>query len=247
MSASLFVSAITTAVPISKAEQIKLAMLDLEGLGLLDEPNQQPSQQLNKKDTRKKQIKKEKLSMVYPRDCMTWSKKMILQKSKDFDVIIHKNAREYKVDSNLIRSVITAESCFRKKALSKANAKGLMQLIPDTAKRFGVKNSYEPKQNIRGGTKYLRFLLDRFKGNLTKVIAAYNAGEGKVDIYKGVPPYKETRQYVKNVLKVYSLLKPKVLSQSRVKAVYKVPRLGLKPGRNGWAYNRKMAPHLYKH
>ncbi len=117
--------------------------------------------------------------------------------------------------SNLVRAVITAESCFKRKALSSAGAQGLMQLIPATAKRFGVRNSYDPKQNIRGGIKYLKFLLARYKGNLKKTIAAYNAGEGKVDHYKGIPPYKETRRYVKNVLKIYDLLKPR---KSRVKA-----------------------------
>ena len=85
-----------------------------------------------------------------------------------------------------------------------------MQLIPATAERFGVTDSYMPQQNIRGGTKYLRFLMDRFRGDLKKVIASYNAGEGAVDKYKGIPPYKETIQYVKNVMQVYSVLKPAV-------------------------------------
>jgi len=143
----------------------------------------------------------------------------------------------------LIKAVITAESCFKVKAKSHANARGLMQLIPATAKRFGVQNSYNPEQNIRGGVKYLKFLKARYKGDLKKVIAAYNAGEGAVDKYKGIPPYKETKNYVKSVLKTYAKLNPKA---ARVSAVYQLPKIGNKAGRYGWRYNRQLAPHLYK-
>ena len=122
-----------------------------------------------------------------------------------------------------------------------------MQLIPDTAARFGVKDSYDPKSNIRGGVSYLRFLLDRYKGNLEKTIAAYNAGEGKVDQYKGIPPYKETKQYVKNVLRIYGMISPNfIYNKNRVNAVYYPPSLGQKPGRQGWQLNRHLAPQLYK-
>ncbi len=135
-----------------------------------------------------------------------------------------------------------------------------MQLIPATAERFGVKNIYSAEQNIRGGTKYLKFLLARYKGNLKKTIAAYNAGEGAVDKYKGIPPYRETQSYVKNVLKIYRMLIPKKKkkvvkivktkskkTKKRVYAVYQPPKLGRKPGRYGWQYNKRLAPHLYKH
>jgi soluble lytic murein transglycosylase-like protein len=124
-----------------------------------------------------------------------------------------------------------------------------MQLIPATAKRFGVRDSYNADQNIRGGVKYLKFLKARFRGDLKKVIAAYNAGEGAVDKYKGIPPYKETKNYVKNVLKVYAKLSPKksrLKKTGRVRAVYQPPKLGNKAGRHGWQYNRRLAPHLYK-
>ena len=187
---------------------------------------------------------------VFPADCMTWNIHQINQKASKHHVTINKYAKKHNVDVNLIKSVITAESCFKTKALSHAGAQGLMQLIPETAKRFGVRDSYDPKSNIRGGVTYLRFLLDRYKGNLEKTIAAYNAGEGKVDQYKGIPPYKETKQYVKNVLKVYAMLSPHKVgiagSNSRVKAIYYPPSLGQKPGRHGWQYNRSIAPHLYK-
>jgi len=189
---------------------------------------------------------------VFPSNCMTWNVGQINRKATSFNATISKYARQYKIDSNLIKSIITAESCFRTRALSKADARGLMQLIPATAKRFGVKDSYDPKQNIRGGVKYLRFLFDRFNSDLKKVIAAYNAGEGAVERYKGIPPYKETIQYVKNVLLTYDKLRAPLLANAklknsrRVKHVYQPPRLGLKPGRGGWQYNRLRAPHLYK-
>lgn len=109
----------------------------------------------------------------------------------------------YKVDSRLVLSIITAESNFKTNAKSNADAHGLMQLIPATAERFNVKNAYNASQNIKGGVAYLRWLLSYFRGDVTLAVAAYNAGEGAVDKYKGVPPYKETRGYVKKVMGLY--------------------------------------------
>lgn len=109
----------------------------------------------------------------------------------------------YKVDSKLVLSIITAESNFKINAKSNADAHGLMQLIPATADRFNVKNAYNASQNIKGGVAYLRWLLSYFRGDVTLAVAAYNAGEGAVDRYKGVPPYKETRGYVKKVMGLY--------------------------------------------
>ena len=109
----------------------------------------------------------------------------------------------YKVDKKLVLSIITAESNFKVSAMSNKDAHGLMQLIPATADRFNVSNAYDASQNIKGGVKYLRWLLSYFRGDVTLAVAAYNAGEGAVDRHKGVPPYKETRAYVKKVLGLY--------------------------------------------
>ncbi len=108
-------------------------------------------------------------------------------------------AREYGVDEAVVRAIIHAESAFDPKARSHVGAQGLMQLMPATAERFGVRNAYDASQNIRGGVKYLAWLLKRFDGNLTLAAAGYNAGEGAVDKYDGVPPYKETQRYVQRV------------------------------------------------
>ncbi len=109
----------------------------------------------------------------------------------------------YKVDVRLVLSIITAESNFKVSARSNRQAQGLMQLIPATAERFNVKNAYNASQNVKGGVAYLRWLLSYFRGDVTLAVAAYNAGEGAVDKYKGVPPYQETQAYVKKVLGLY--------------------------------------------
>ena len=108
-------------------------------------------------------------------------------------------AREHGVEDSLVHSVILAESNYNPRAVSPKGALGVMQLIPETARRFGVGNAFDPKQNIEGGVRYLKFLLDYYKGNYPKAIAAYNAGEGAVDRYNGIPPYAETRAYVYRV------------------------------------------------
>ena len=109
-------------------------------------------------------------------------------------------APEYQLAPHLVLAVMAAESSFDPWAVSPKNAQGLMQLIPDTAARFKVKRIADPAQNIRGGMAYLRWLLAYFQGDLTLVLAAYNAGEGAVDRYGGVPPYAETRSYVRRII-----------------------------------------------
>jgi len=108
-------------------------------------------------------------------------------------------AREFGVEEAVVRAVIHAESAFNPAALSRAGAQGLMQLMPATARRFGVSDAYDASQNIRGGVQYLSWLLRRFNGDLTLAAAGYNAGEGAVARHGGVPPYSETQYYVKRV------------------------------------------------
>jgi soluble lytic murein transglycosylase-like protein len=108
-------------------------------------------------------------------------------------------AREHGVDEAVVRAIIHAESAFNPNALSRVGAQGLMQLMPATARRFGVGNPFDAAQNIEGGVQYLAWLLKRFNGDLNLAAAGYNAGEGAVDKYKGVPPYSETQRYVQRV------------------------------------------------
>ena len=116
-----------------------------------------------------------------------------------YDAEVKAAAQEFGVEEAIIRAVMHAESAFNPNALSRVGAQGLMQLMPATADRFGVVNAFDPSQNIRGGVKYLAWLLKRFNGDLTLAAAGYNAGEGAVDRHKGVPPYNETQRYVQRV------------------------------------------------
>ncbi len=109
----------------------------------------------------------------------------------------------YALDPKLVLSVIAVESNFNTAARSPKAAMGLMQLIPDTAERFNVRNAFDATQNLRGGMRYLRWLLSYYRGNISYALAAYNAGEGRVDRYRGVPPFAETRAYVKRVIGLY--------------------------------------------
>lgn len=113
---------------------------------------------------------------------------------------INEASRTFGVDKNIIRSVILAESAGKENAVSSAKAKGLMQLIDSTAKDMGVRNVFDPKENIFGGTKYLAQMLRQYDGNLKFALAAYNAGPGNVNKYKGIPPFEETKTYVTRVI-----------------------------------------------
>ena len=120
--------------------------------------------------------------------------------------LINEWAPQYNLDAHLVEAVVAVESNYDRFAVSKKGAQGLMQLIPATAKRFGVRDAFDPSENIKGGIRYLNFLMSYFKGNLEYVLAAYNAGERTVVRYHGVPPYPETQKYIRKVTSLYHAL-----------------------------------------
>jgi soluble lytic murein transglycosylase-like protein len=122
---------------------------------------------------------------------------------QELEPVIRRHSSQQQIHPALIRAVIKAESDFDPRAVSRAGAIGLMQLMPQTAIRLDVRDMYNPDDNVGGGAKYLRQLLDRFHGNLPLALAAYNAGENAVDRYQALPPFDETRQYVRKVLRYY--------------------------------------------
>ncbi|PID45812.1 MAG: hypothetical protein CSB47_06815 [Proteobacteria bacterium] len=216
------------------------------------------------------------LETAFAAGCLQATPLAIERKSAIHAGVIDQAARRYHLDRELIQAVIAVESCFNSRAVSPAGAEGLMQLMPATAERFGVSDSFNSKQNILAGARYLAWLKRRFAGNLQHAVAAYNAGEGVVAQYGGIPPYKETQRYVKNVMSIYSKLAPdkavkhrKTIANGTVYFPYaplnKVARhrqsgrvhmavpkpaplkpLTGKPGRQGIEYMRRHAPHLFR-
>jgi soluble lytic murein transglycosylase len=122
---------------------------------------------------------------------------------RELEDAVADSSEEYRLSAALLMAVIKAESDFNPTAISRAGAVGLMQLIPETASRHGVRDLYDTRENITAGAKHLRYLLDRFDGNIQLALAAYNAGERNVERYRQIPPFKETRTYVKRVLGFY--------------------------------------------
>ncbi len=121
----------------------------------------------------------------------------------EVEALVKQLAPQYQIDPQLVMALISVESGFNAKAVSPKNAQGLMQLIPETAERFGVKRVFNPAENIKGGLAYLRWLMAFFQGEVKLVLAAYNAGERAVERYKGIPPYEETRNYVQRITSMY--------------------------------------------
>ena len=127
----------------------------------------------------------------------------VVPPSEAYEEIIQEAAAEFDVDPALIRAVMHAESAFHPYAVSRAGAEGLMQLMPALADEMGVDDSFDPRENIRGGVRYLKRLLDYHNGDLDLALASYNAGPGNVKRYGGVPPFRETRKYVKTIKALY--------------------------------------------
>ncbi|MEJ2657549.1 MAG: lytic transglycosylase domain-containing protein [Desulfobacterales bacterium] len=129
------------------------------------------------------------------------------KKERLFHPIILQEANRYKVDPALVKAIIMAESGYNPKAISKRGAKGLMQLMPSTAEALGVEDIFNPEQNISGGVRYFKQLVNKFDGDVKLALAAYNAGSKKVRHYQGIPPYKSTHYYIEKVFKYYELYK----------------------------------------
>jgi soluble lytic murein transglycosylase-like protein len=128
---------------------------------------------------------------------------LFVKPSEAYEAIIQDAATEYQLDANLIRAVMQTESAFHPYAVSRAGAEGLMQLMPALADEMGVSDSFDPRENIMGGARYLKQLLDYHNGNLDLALASYNAGPGNVERYGGIPPFRETRKYVRTIKALY--------------------------------------------
>jgi soluble lytic murein transglycosylase-like protein len=132
------------------------------------------------------------------------------QPAQPITQLVESVSQQFGVDKHLVTALIQQESGFNPKAVSKVGAQGLMQLMPQTAKSLGVNDPFNPAENLTGGVKYLKRLMNRYRGNIPLALAAYNAGEGAVSQHGGIPPYKETQHYVRTILANYLKHKPTV-------------------------------------
>jgi soluble lytic murein transglycosylase len=132
-----------------------------------------------------------------------YSNKLVDIPDPSIQISIDRHSADQSLDPQLVRAIVQVESGYNHRARSHKGAMGLMQLMPATASQLRVSDPYDPDENVRGGTQYLRHLVDRFAGRLDLAVAAYNAGPGAVERYNGIPPYRETRDYVKRVLALY--------------------------------------------
>ncbi len=146
----------------------------------------------------------------------------------DLNQIVNAASAAYHLDPDLVNSVIRAESGFNARAVSRKGAQGLMQLMPDTASRLGVVDAFDPLANVGGGSRYLRELIERYHFDLVKALAAYNAGPQKVELFRGVPPYRETRAYVARIVRDYN--KKKIAEEKQAAAARGSGKGGQQPG-----------------
>jgi len=137
------------------------------------------------------------LSSSYPKKESLSS--MATRVSRDYHQLFKEVARKYRLPLNLLQGVVKVESNFDPQVVSPCGALGLMQLMPETARALGVKNPFDPRENLEAGARYLRQMLDLFRGNIDLALAAYNAGPGSVQRYGGIPPYKETQEYIEKI------------------------------------------------
>ena len=159
------------------------------------------------KDSIKDESKIELLEKLKTEAINLKSKMDLKAQSANIDEIIETFSNKYNIDGDFIKAIINQESGFNPKATSKKGAMGLMQLMPKTAESLGIKDAYNPYQNIEGGVKYLKGLMDKYNNNPELALAAYNAGSGAVQKYGGIPPYKETQNYVKSIMSAYNKTK----------------------------------------
>jgi len=155
-----------------------------------------------------------------------------ISSAKDLNDVVNEASGRYQLDPDLVNSVIKAESGFHVRAVSPKGAQGLMQLMPGTASQLGVPNVFDPRANVDGGTKYLRELMERYNFDIVKALAAYNAGPQRVEQFRGIPPYYETRAYVARIVRDFN--KKKIAQQKAAAAARKtsVSRTGVAGARN---------------
>lgn len=132
--------------------------------------------------------------------CRGMTPERMKQRAQQVAVPLQRNAQRFEVDEHLVRAMMAVESCFDRYAISRVGARGLMQLMPATAASLGVEDSFDPEENIRGGIQYFSRMLQRFDRDISRALAAYNAGPEAVEYYGGVPPFEETRNYVRRVM-----------------------------------------------
>lgn len=147
------------------------------------------------------------------------ARNMKIERDKDYHKVIYEKAIKYDIDPSLVKAIIKTESNWNQRAVSRKGAMGLMQLMPETASDMNVSNPFNPEENIEGGARYLRYLLERFNGDLTLALAAYNAGPKTIEIFGTMPPITETRQYVNKVLSLYN---GRMTQKKRPELIYKV-------------------------